>query len=173
MRTIRGFTLVELMVTVLILAIAVGLAWPSYQSVIRSNRITSANNEFITLISYARTESIRNSRGSGLCLSQDGTQCDGGFDDGWIVWPDLNGNRAKDANEQPLRELQANPQMVFEAANASSPGSLVFDSRGRISDNTPRTYALRPADCKTDTSYQRTVTILASGQTRVERSQCP
>ncbi|PZO64926.1 MAG: pre-pilin like leader sequence [Pseudoxanthomonas suwonensis] len=173
MRKTRGFTLVELMVTVLVLAIAVGLAWPSYQNVIRSNRITSTNNEFITLISYARTESIRNSRGSGLCLSQDGTQCDGGFADGWIVWPDLNANRTKDADEQALRVLQANPAMVFEPVSASSPGSLVFDPRGRISDNTPRIYALRPTDCKSATSYQRTITILASGQTRVERSQCP
>lgn len=173
MRTSRGFTLVELMVTVLILAVAAGLAWPSYQSVIRSNRISTTNNEFVTLISYARTESIRNSHGSGLCLSENGADCDGSFSDGWIVWPDLNSNRAKDDDEPVLREMQANPQMQFEAIGGGTPERVVFDARGRITDNTPRIYALRPADCKSDTSFQRTVTILASGQTRVERSECP
>ena len=57
----RGFTLLELMVTVTVLGVLLGLAVPSFTAAMRNNRIVSQNNEFIGALNYARSEAIRRS----------------------------------------------------------------------------------------------------------------
>ncbi|WP_372015317.1 GspH/FimT family pseudopilin [Pseudoxanthomonas sp. 10H] len=81
----RGFTLVELMVTVAVLAILVGLATPSFTSVINSNRLTSQANEFMADLQLARSEAVRRNRTVRLCRSADGATCAAGAGD-WTSW---------------------------------------------------------------------------------------
>ncbi len=54
-----GFTLIELIVTVLVLAIVAALAIPAMQDLVRNNRVSSQHNELRTLIALARAEAIR------------------------------------------------------------------------------------------------------------------
>lgn len=55
----RGFTLVELAVTVAVLAIIAAIAIPNFRSLINSNRLTSAANEASALVQSARIEALR------------------------------------------------------------------------------------------------------------------
>lgn len=55
----RGFTLVELMVTVAVAAILMAIATPSFTSIINSNRLTSAANEMVATLQTARMEAVR------------------------------------------------------------------------------------------------------------------
>lgn len=63
LRRQNGFTLVELMVTVAVLAILSTIAYPSFQSTIRSNRVATTTNELIASLALARSEAIKNTRG--------------------------------------------------------------------------------------------------------------
>lgn len=54
-----GFTLLELMVTVAIAAILMGVAIPSFNATIRSNRLTTYTNDLVTALNLARSEAIR------------------------------------------------------------------------------------------------------------------
>ena len=67
-----GFTLVELMVTLGVLAILVTLATPSFTSVINSNRLSSQANELVADIQLARSEALRRNRTVRLCRSTNG-----------------------------------------------------------------------------------------------------
>src|SRR5689334_185 len=51
-----GFTLVELMVTVAVLAIMAGLAVPSFQATVNANRLTGSTNELVNALQTARME---------------------------------------------------------------------------------------------------------------------
>ncbi|MCQ4346454.1 GspH/FimT family pseudopilin [Pseudomonas stutzeri] len=55
----RGFTLIELMVTLGVLAILLALAVPAFNDMIRRQRMHSASTEWLSLAAQARSEAIR------------------------------------------------------------------------------------------------------------------
>ena len=55
----RGLTLLELMVTIAVLAVLATIAIPSFQETIRSNQVASQTNELISLLHLARNEAVR------------------------------------------------------------------------------------------------------------------
>ena len=55
----KGFTLVELLVTVSIAAILLGIATPSLQGIVLSNRVQSASSEFQSALAMARSEATK------------------------------------------------------------------------------------------------------------------
>src|SRR5690606_28438934 len=83
-----GFTLIELMVAISIVAILLALGLPSFQASLRSNRVTTATNEMLASLSLARTEAIKGIGTAGVCPSSDGSTCGAGTDwsGGWLVW---------------------------------------------------------------------------------------
>ena len=55
----KGFTLVELMVTISVLAVLMAVGIPSFQGVIASSRVTTATNDFMATLAQARSNAIR------------------------------------------------------------------------------------------------------------------
>ena len=70
-----GFTLIELMVTIAIAAILLGIAIPSFTDTIASNRLTTSANELVTALNLARSESVKRGVRTTLCKSTDGSSC--------------------------------------------------------------------------------------------------
>jgi prepilin-type N-terminal cleavage/methylation domain-containing protein len=68
---LRGFTLIELMVVVMIIAISAALAIPSIMNVVRGRKVQRSAAEIFGLISEARGRSF--GRGSGIRVVWDGT----------------------------------------------------------------------------------------------------
>lgn len=54
----RGFSLIELMIILALLAIFVGVAVPSFQQMIQSNRAQGAAEELLAQLQYARSEAV-------------------------------------------------------------------------------------------------------------------
>lgn len=63
----RGFTLVELMVTVAVAAILVAIAIPSFKNITLSNRLSTTANEVVTAINAARMEAIKRNAPVQVC----------------------------------------------------------------------------------------------------------
>jgi len=91
-----GFTLIELMVTIVILAVLLGIGAPSFAEFIRNSRITSKSNELLAAMHLARGEAIKRRVPITVCSSDDAQKdspgCDGASFDEWIVFVDDDGN---------------------------------------------------------------------------------
>jgi len=89
----RGFTLLELMVTVAVGGVLLTLGVPSFVDVVRNNRAATNVNELTTAFSIARSESIRRGWNVSVCRSSNGATCSGAWSDGWIVFRDVTRSR--------------------------------------------------------------------------------
>lgn len=86
----QGMTLVELLVTMAILGILLGLAIPNFQSVIAANALRTATNDLMAGIAQTRALAIRTGKRATMCPSLSGTYCDQSatWQDGWIIFSD-------------------------------------------------------------------------------------
>lgn len=84
--------MLELMVTLVVLAILLGIGVPSFQSVIRNNRIAAATNELVGALTYARSEAMKRGDAVTVCPTEDEESCAGSNDwaTGWIVFVDVD-----------------------------------------------------------------------------------
>jgi len=89
----RGFTLIELMATLVVLAILATVGVPSFQNLLKDNRRTTQINELVSAMNLARSEATKGNGSVGFCPSADGATCGGGnFDSGWIVFINVDGD---------------------------------------------------------------------------------
>ena len=88
----RGFSVVELVVTLAVAAIVLASAVPSLGTMVRNNRLASASNELVTALQLARAEATRRGRPVSLCSSDDGATCaastQGWAGRRWLVFQD-------------------------------------------------------------------------------------
>lgn len=95
-----GFSLLELLVVMAILAILAGVAAPTFQSTFDHREGELAIRSLVAQISLARTSAIEHGTLVTVCPSQDGAGCSGNWSDGSIVFTDINGDR--DVGEEDL-----------------------------------------------------------------------
>ncbi len=168
-RRSKGFTLVELMITVAVVAILAAIAYPSFQTTLRSSRMATTSNELIASLALARSEAVKSTNGAGVCASSDGLTCNGtAWTDGWLVWSDVNGNGSFDKGDTPLRFSEGRKSMKGVADQALS---IAFDARGRNRANTAEDITLRPDKCDA-VPLQRRLTISPTGQVRLHKEAC-
>ncbi|MEJ6654634.1 MAG: GspH/FimT family pseudopilin [Pseudomonas sp.] len=80
-----GFTLVELMVTLVVAAILMSIAIPSFQAVSLSSKLRSTANNLSAAALLARSEAIKRNQPTRLCASSNGSTCTGDWKQGWVV----------------------------------------------------------------------------------------
>ena len=99
-----GFTIYELLMIGIILSIGV----PSMSSFMQNSRVTGAANDLHSSFQLARSEAARSKNNITICASANSMDaaaaCGGVFDDGWIIFINLNGDLARGgAGENVIR----------------------------------------------------------------------
>lgn len=82
-----GLTIIELLVTVVIVAILFAVAVPSFRNASLGSRLSASANDLLASVQLARSEAIKRNVAVTLCASSDGASCaaSGGWEQGWIV----------------------------------------------------------------------------------------
>ncbi|MBL1433879.1 MAG: hypothetical protein COC09_02220 [Gammaproteobacteria bacterium] len=159
----RGFTLIELMITLAIAAILVTTS-TGFGNIIQRNELTTVLNTLITDMNFARSEAIKTGTEVVICISQDGINCAKGdsWHNGWMVYYDSNGDRRKDSDEPLTRQQNALGGTITIVYNGRPVDNYVrFRSDGTTHYN--GTFAL----CNTrDTELKRALVLSNTGRLR-------
>lgn len=106
----KGFTLVELMISLGVGAILLALATPSFTTFTKNKRITTQANEFVATLALARSEALKRvpqldapQTRVAICSSSDGASCagSGGWSQGWIVFHNKDDDQQVDTSVDP------------------------------------------------------------------------
>ena len=140
--SVNGFTLLELMVTVAIVAILGALAAPNFQTLIQANRTRTVASEFMAMLNLARSEAARRGQPVSVCRSSDGRSCSStgtGWDSGWIAFVNENHASAqekdlpvRDEDEQILQVRQDLPTGVTVRPNSNFTNGITFLRTGLV-----------------------------------------
>ena len=104
-----GVTLLELTMTMAIVAVLMAVAIPSFQYVTNANRMSGEVNALLGDMQFARGEAIKQGLTVIVCTSSDQASCSGSasWQSGWIVYVDTNNNGALDTGEPVVRASKA------------------------------------------------------------------
>ncbi len=125
----NGFTLVELMITLVIAAILLTVAVPSFNTTIKDNRLITDANQLVSSLALARSEAVKHGRTATVCVSSDQATCTGETDWtlGWMAWVDVDGNGNLDAGEErDFVDAFPGNSVTFTSADSA----IVFTAQG-------------------------------------------
>lgn len=122
----RGFTLVELAITVTVLAVLLGLTAPLFTAMINGGRLTGNANELVAAVLIARSEAIRANVRTSVCQSTDGASCSNASPwRGWIVFADADGDNVVDAGEIVRSGIIEAPVQVLSSASVTNANTRI------------------------------------------------
>lgn len=108
-RPARGFTLIELMVVLVLLAITLSLGVPSFQKLLHDNRLRAESSRFLGAINMARSEAVMRNVPVSICPSAMAltgkAECSGTYASGWIVYANADKDKIVDADTDEVLQI--------------------------------------------------------------------
>ncbi len=98
-----GFSLIELLITLILASIAVFIGVPSLQQHLNTNRLSTQANMLISDLYSTRSEAIK--RNTRVTMKKSGSA----WENGWIVFTDQNNNANFDASQGEELLLRQSP----------------------------------------------------------------
>lgn len=140
----RGFTVIELMITVVVVAILAGVALPSFRAFMQRNAVSGATNELMADLQYARGVAVSDRTFVSLCRSElnedhagDGDTCSAntssvGMDRGWVLYTAAAPGLARATTAGTLPPLRVTSPSGKVSVRLGTAGIISFNQRGEL-----------------------------------------
>ena len=169
-RHLKGFTLLEVMVVVSILAVLAALAAPSFTPMIERWRVRQAVEATTSMLYYARSEGVK--RGGNVVIRKQATGTDGctlattdaDWGCGWVVFVDTNGNGSQQSTEETLQIYPPTPRV--EVTVPGSGGRIRVDRWGKMDGLNAKAIIFVPQDKNTSDIASAAICVASGGRIR-------
>ncbi|MDG2175706.1 MAG: GspH/FimT family pseudopilin [Gammaproteobacteria bacterium] len=164
----KGFTMLELLITLAILAILSTVAIPSLVDTLGRMSVNSGARNLVGTLNLARSEAVRRSQDVSICPTANGLDCAANnWTGGWIVFVDNNNDAdgdtgSIDAGDTVIRVIEPLADLNLSFTPAAS--LLVYDNKGFGKNTLIYTFKVCPQDGNIDNAKQ--VEISLSGRAR-------
>lgn len=145
---IKGFSLIELLITLSILSILLAVSLPNFQDTVESINTNSQAKLLMTTLSLARSEAIKRGTNVAICPTDNGLDCrEGVWSSGWMVFVDTNGDATGGAGSVDVGDIVIR---VYERLGSGSAltftGELIqYNNLGFSVSNSVQTLKLCPS----------------------------
>jgi len=160
----QGFTALELIVTMSIIAILLATGVPAIKNYSWNLRMKTAMDLLQTDLNLARGFAVSHNIQTIICPATDSNDCSGQstWQDGWMVFTDLNADRHKQAGEPLLKQAAAVAMMNISSSGSRS-NLRFYPSGSAPGSNTTILFC-----DKRGAAYAGTITISNSGRIRIQ-----
>lgn len=177
----NGFTMVELMITLVVVSILLAAAVPFLGDFTRNNRLVSQTNDLVSAIQLARSEAVKQGTNAIVCPSSDHATCSTNAADwqsGWLVFSDFNLNGAFDpGSTPPLCEdtedclMKTGKGIDYSNTITTTATLLRFLPTGLAANGGNVDFTLVSDQCHRDQA--RRIRVTSQGHTIVSTVACP
>ncbi len=175
-----GLTFIELLTTIALMAVLLTVAIPAFDTLLTTNRFATSANLYLTSLHLARSEAIKRNARVALCKSADSASCtaNGRWDQGWIVFHDVNNNAHVDGGETLIRAYEALPADLALGGNAPVANYVSYAAIGatRLTSGAFQAGTLTICRISAGGGEARQIVISGTGRPRVQQvnvGACP
>ncbi len=179
----RGFTLIELVITLTIATVLVALAAPGLKNLVSDSRLVSQVNDLTADINVTKNEAIKRNTTGGVCPTVNGTSCasGGNWANGWFVYivcPTNDSSCASGAIVPIKRHEALTGGITLSVSRTDSGGSLstadllTFGGNGILIQPTTTTYTYRFTLCDAPQKKTRIIDVTIVGQSTISTGAC-
>jgi type IV fimbrial biogenesis protein FimT len=162
-----GFTIIELMLTVAVLATLLAIGAPSFVTLIANNRLTTQANLFIGDLNLARIEAVR--RNQTAIITATDPEDDNEFGGGWTIWIDEDSDDIMDAEERIRIADPLSPSTTLDSAGDIT--EIEFARNGALAAGGAQDFEL--CDDRTGETG-RAISITPVGRVEIDNEfECP
>lgn len=162
-RPVAGFTLMELLMALVILAIILAGAVPAFRTFLQNNRLDGQANDMVAAAQLARSEALKRGVQVAMCSSSDGANCGGTFTNGWVVVTEPG------TVDQTLIQVWPSPGTDFQFS--PNTGTISFEPTGFSSTNATQQFDLVLTECSNNAA--RRILVENTGRVASQRIACP
>jgi type IV fimbrial biogenesis protein FimT len=150
----RGFTLIEMLVTLAIFAVLLMIAIPSMRPFLQSQSVKNASMDINSTVALARSEAIK--RNATVDVTANSAT---DWSQGWVV-----------SQTTPAATIRKQPALGNIVITPSS-GSFSFDGNGRMT-STGATFTVKPLNKTGSQPLCLTVTVGSTGRVESNKVTC-